>query len=257
MNLCDETGIAIQLSIEAGKVLTQFKSTALNTLEKESARDIVSEIDIAAERIILNGLRSKFLDVSFISEEFGENLTDKENFWIIDPLDGTANYVAGLPIYGVSIAYVRRNQIFSAAIYLPETNDLFFAEKDKGAYRNNRKLQRVHKSLATALVSVTFPGKFEDKDNQDRAYQNYRRINTDSRGALRLGSSVYSLGMCALNHIDAVVGFNAKIWDIAAGILINTEAGAVSSLGNVDPDLLQHDYIIAPNELFLTLQEYL
>jgi myo-inositol-1(or 4)-monophosphatase len=257
VNFSKHTATAIQAALAAGQMLLQYKDAKLAVEEKESARDIVTEVDVAAENIILEKLKKEFGDISFISEERGQCQTDNENFWIIDPLDGTTNYVSGLPIYGISIAAVKNAKLHAAAIYLPETKDLYFAERNVGSFKNNRKLKCKNNTLSSSLLSVTFPGKFSDKLSEMSAYKCFSELNSSTRGALRLGSSVYSLANCSDGTVDGVVGFKAKIWDIAAGILINTEAGFATTVSDSDLLKMQLDYLVAPKDLHDQLKDCL
>ena len=249
MTFTKYTSAAIRSTVAAGEMIKHFKKTKLLVSEKESPRDLVSEVDLLAEKIIIDNLSKEFGNISYLSEEAGDHLTDIDNYWIIDPLDGTTNFINNLPIYGVSIAFVKQGVLHSAAIYLPETLDLYFAEKNLGAYMNNKRLKIAPKSLKSSLISVTFPGAFSNTFSSGVAYDSFADINASSRGALRLGSSVYSLAMLASGNLHGVIGFEAKIWDIAAGLLINTEAGAKASV--TDNTLLEqpHTYSVASGVL--------
>ncbi len=250
---------AINASLAAGKILHKYRDEKLNvSLKSSSNRDVVTEVDFASEKLILAEIEKEFSGFSFISEEIGDQRSDLDTFWIIDPLDGTANYSSGMPIYGISIAYVENLKLTSAAIYLPETNDLYFSEVNKGAYLNNKCLvQKKSTKLDQALVSMTFPSMFNANSHKKNAYEVFTKLNSETKGALRLGSSVYSLALCSSEQIDAVVGFKAKLWDIAAGILINKEAGAITSFNENNLSNIDHDYIIANSYLYPFIKDLL
>ena len=173
MKLSPQTINAINAGLKAGKLLYQYRNENLNIkLKGDSFRDVVTEIDIASEHIILEELGRSSESFAYISEEEGDKRNNSSSFWIIDPLDGTANYSSGLPIYGVSIAYVENFKLKSSVIYLPETNDLYFAEIDKGAFKNNKKLQaNLSSQIEESLLSITFPSMFKDQDEKKFAYR--------------------------------------------------------------------------------------
>lgn len=247
--LADITLQAIQASLDAGKVLLAYKDQKLRTsLKSSSNRDIVTDVDIACENVILDKLSLlKSTPLRYISEEAGDNRGDSSSFWIIDPLDGTTNYSSGLPVYGVSIAYVRDAELYSAAIYLPSTNELLFAQKGYGAFKNQVKLKlHRNKTVENSLISLTLPLSFPELIQEQKAYERFRLLNTTSKGVLRLGSSVYSLAQCAQQHIDICVGFRAKVWDVAAGLLIADESGLANSLLPQDILGTELDYFVSP-----------
>ena len=259
MKLSPQTINAINAGLKAGKLLYKYRNENLNIkLKGSSFRDVVTEIDIASEHIILEELERSSRSFAYISEEEGDKRNDSSSFWIIDPLDGTANYTSGLPLYGVSIAYVENYKLKSSVIYLPETNDLYFAEIDKGSFKNNKKLQaNISNKIEDSLLCITFPSMFKDKDEKEYAYKKYSELNFESKGVLRLGSSVYCLALLAENKLNAIVGFKAKIWDIAAGILICKEAGLKTNFLETSLKDENHDYIISDEKLLKFLNKSL
>ena len=256
--LADITLQAIQASLDAGKVLLAYKDQKLRTsLKSSSNRDIVTDVDIACENVILGRLNLlSSTPLRYISEEAGDNRGQSSSFWIIDPLDGTANYSSGLPVYGVSIAYVRDAELFSAAIYLPSTNELLFAQRGYGAFKNQVRL-KAHRNntVDNSLISLTLPLNFPHPIHEQQAYERFKALNNKSKGVLRLGSSVYSLAQCAQQHIDICVGFRAKVWDVAAGLLIADESGLASSLLPQEIMATDLDYYVAPHQSVDFLRE--
>ncbi|MBO8223288.1 hypothetical protein CUB78_06680 [Prochlorococcus marinus str. XMU1401] len=252
MKLSPQTINAINAGLKAGKLLYQYRNENLNIkLKGNSFRDVVTEIDIASENIILDELGKNSDSFTYISEEKGDQRKNTSSFWIIDPLDGTANYSSGLPIYGVSIAYVENFKLKSSVIYLPETNDLYFAEINKGAFKNNKKLNaNIATQIEDSLIGITFPSMFNENTKKESAYKIYSELNFESKGVLRLGSSVYCLALLAENKLNSIVGFKAKIWDIAAGILICKEAGLKTDFLEASLKNENHDYIIANAKLY-------
>ncbi len=258
MKLSPQTINAINAGLKAGKLLYQYRNENLNIkLKGNSFRDVVTEIDIASENIILEELEKSSKLFAYISEEKGDKRNNSNSFWVIDPLDGTANYSSGLPLYGVSIAYVENYKLKSSVIYLPETNDLYFAEIDKGAFKNNKRLQtNISTEIEDSLLCITFPSIFKDQYEKESAYRTYSELNFESKGVLRLGSSVYCLALLAENKLNALIGFKAKIWDIAAGILICKEAGLKTNFIETSLKYENHDYIIADEKLLKCLCKF-
>lgn len=220
------TSTCIRACLEAGRIIREYRDVNLRVSKKESLRDLVTEIDLAAEQVIFNIIGSEFENFSYLSEERGQSeVFDAQSYWIIDPLDGTTNFVHGLPLYGVSIAYCKDGLVESGAIFLPESSDLFYAQRGLGAFKNHIKLNML-KCIPKeeSLIAVTLPGTFWDFDNGTLAHQRIHELNQHTRGVLRLGSSVYVLAKCAEGKINSIQGWEAKPWDIAAGLLINHEA---------------------------------
>ena len=259
MKLLPQTINSIKAAIKAGKLLFKYRNESLLIkIKGDSCRDVVTEVDYASEQIILKEIEREFPNFAYISEEKGDKRNGAKNFWIIDPLDGTANYTSGLPIYGVSIAYVENYSLISGVIYIPETNDLYFAELNKGAYLNNKKLIYTKQNkISNSLISITFPSNFKDKLEEEKSYSTFHELNKISKGALRLGSSVYALALLSVEKLNAIVGFKAKIWDIAAGVLITRESGLETSFKDKNLLEIEHDYIICNKDSFNSLNKYL
>ena len=184
----DYTEVCIKSVIAAGELIEKYKDTKLSVTAKESHRDIVTQLDFAAEKLIIDEINNAFVDQNFIAEETGiQNNNQTPNYWIIDPLDGTTNLVHGLPMYGVSVAYCEDGKIMSGAIYLPFSKDLYFAEYSKGAYKNYSRLKNNSVDTDQGLSIVTLPGRFSSKQRSIHVHDEIREINDTSRGILRLG----------------------------------------------------------------------
>lgn len=241
----DYTKICIKSVLSAGELIEKYKDTKLSVTAKESHRDIVTQLDLAAEKVIIDEINNFFTEQNFIAEETGiQNNNKTSNYWIIDPLDGTTNLVHGLPMYGVSVAYCEDGKITSGAIYLPFSKDLYFAEYAKGAYKNYSRLKNSSVDTDQGLAIVTLPGKFSSIQRSIHVHEEIREINDTSRGILRLGSSVYALALAAEGKVDNIYGYEAQPWDVSAGLLLNFEAGNDVSIDITQFTCAKTDYQI-------------
>lgn len=241
----DYTKVCIRSVIAAGELIEKYKDTKLRVTSKESHRDIVTQLDLAAEKLIIDEINNVFSNQNFIAEESGIQKNNKTSrYWIIDPLDGTTNLVHGLPMYGVSVAYCENGKIVSGAIYLPSSKDLYFAEFSKGAFKNYSRLKSGQENLEQGLAIITLPGKISSMQKSISVHEEIREINEKSRGILRLGSSVYALALAAEGKIGSIYGYEAQPWDVSAGLLLNFEAGNNVSIDVTQFECVKSDYQI-------------
>ena len=245
-----EFKLAIKAAVAAGKLVQELRETSYTKSFKESHRDVVTEVDLIAEKIIINTL-SDLKSFSYLSEETNELVGDKDDFWAIDPIDGTANFVNGSPNFCVSIGKVTNMIMDLGVIYAPNSQDLYYSHKEHGSFKNQKKLQISNKDLSDALIAVSLPG----QRNHIRAkhiFEILNEINYSSSGIL--GSAALHLAQHAEGVFGACIGFDAKIWDIAAGIAICQNAGSTVRLIPND-DLYSFDYICGPLALVSSLEE--
>ena len=182
--------------------------------------DFVSNADLKAEKIIIEELKKARPYYSIISEEDGSEINkDKNNTWIIDPIDGTTNFLHGVPHFAISIALKSGDEIVSGLIYDPIKDEMFYAEKDNGAFFNN---QRIRVSMKRDLNSCLFAtgGAFIDK------------IDLPIRNIRKSGSAALDIAYVAAGRYDGYFENDLSIWDIAAGIIILKEAGGM--IGEID-----------------------
>ena len=201
---------------EAGKVLKgYFRRRDLSIEDKGSAYDIVTEADKASERVILDFLCHHFPHHAILSEESGDDHRDATYQWVIDPLDGTVNYSAGLATYCISIGLKENGATCMGYVYAPTLDEEFWAIRGKGAY--GPELQR-------AVVSTGFP--YDKATNPDNNLDRVASVMPRIRGLRRLGSAAMDLCYVAAGWLDGYWELNLKEWDACAGELIAQEAGA-------------------------------
>lgn len=195
------------------------------TVQNKQHNDFVTEIDRAAEAAIIGVLLDAYPTHAILAEESGRQ-GDSEYQWIIDPLDGTTNFLHGFPQYSISIALVHKGQLDQAVIYDPNRNDLFVASRGKGAYLNDRRL-RVSKrlKLAEALIGTGFP--YRDFSHLDTYMAMLRDMLQKTSGVRRPGSAALDLAYVAAGHLDGFWEIGLSKWDIAAGCLLIKEAGGL------------------------------
>lgn len=210
---------------EAGKIFHSSKTTIIG--EKEGNANWTTEADLAVESFIINQIKTKFPKHLIISEEsqIPQVTSNDKNIWIIDPLDGTTNAARKIPFFGISIAYFGKGEIQAGAIYDLNTGKLYWAEKDKGAFVDNRKLIIKNHSLKNALVVVGIPYKYENF-----AVNHKFMLPVFKKGAKLAcyGSSVIESMFVAEGKIELYFEAGIKPWDIAAAKLIIEEAGGVA-----------------------------
>ena len=217
---------AIECARLAGKVqLEHFRTGGLGATAKLNDSDIVTIADREAEAVIIDYVRRRYPDHSILSEEMGAEAHGGEYEWVIDPVDGTTNYNAGLPVHCVSIGIRHRGLPVVGVVLAPYLNELFHAVRGEGAYLNGKRIvvsgnTNIHK----AVVSTGFP---VDKDvNPDNNLANVERVLPLVRGLRRLGSAAVDICYVAAGFLDAYWELNLHEWDVAAALLIAEEAGA-------------------------------
>ena len=220
-------------------------------VEKKAHNDFVTEVDKNAEAAIIDILKNAYPDHAILAEESGasDNLHDEnENVWIIDPIDGTTNFIHGFPQYCVSIALQHRGQITQAVIYDPTRNDLFTASKGAGAYLNEKRI-RVSKRtrIADGLIGTGFPFRETEGPVMDEYMKMFRVMTQNCAGLRRPGSAALDLAYVAAGRLDGFFDKGLKPWDIAAGTLLITESGGI--VGNFvgDSDYLYKGDVLAGN----------
>jgi myo-inositol-1(or 4)-monophosphatase len=219
----------IRASEKASKILIRdFGEIEKLQVSKKGPADFVTNADLKAEKIILEELKKARPNYSIISEESGvEKNKDKNNTWIVDPIDGTVNFLHGVPHFAISIALKSKDEIVSGLIFDPIKNEMFFAEKDNGAFFNNQRIRVSKKNQINDCLFVT-GGKTENQPDLP-----YRKT----------GSAALDMAYVAAGRYDGYFQYDLNLWDIAAGIIIVKEAGGV--LNEIDLSKIKNIKIIA------------
>jgi myo-inositol-1(or 4)-monophosphatase len=212
--------LAIAAAKEAGKIL-MGNFGKIERVDTKDVRDLVSNVDIAAESKIIELIKAQYPDHGILCEESEEKTTDSEYKWIVDPLDGTHNYIYGIRIFGVSIALEYEGEIVLGVINLPYSGEIYLAEKGKGAYLNGKQIQVSTRAIESALVI------YDSTLHTDKAIKTgVLDALVDRTFGLRIsGSAVRNLTHIANGSADLVVEYSDKPWDFAAGGLMVEEAG--------------------------------
>jgi myo-inositol-1(or 4)-monophosphatase len=220
--------IGVRAARAAGKILVKNFGVEVDlNVQTKSQNDFVTELDKAAETAIIQTIKRAFPDHSFMAEESGEIIgKDEEHTWIIDPLDGTTNYLRGVPHFAISIAYSYKGSVQAAVIYDPLREELFTASKGGGAQLNGKRLRvKAQRDLNGALLATGFP--FKRKDLTTEYINIFTALFEHVGDMRRAGAAALDLAYVAAGRVDGFWEFSLQPWDIAAGQLIVREAGGI------------------------------
>jgi myo-inositol-1(or 4)-monophosphatase len=218
--------IAIKAARRAGQIINRA-SLDLDLVKVSSKRhnDFVTEIDKAAEAAIIGVIRDAYPEHAILAEESGPS-GESEYRWIIDPLDGTTNFIHGFPQYAVSIALAHKGVLTQAVIYDPTRNELFTASRGRGAFLNDRRLRVGNRvRLEEALIGTGFP--YRVFEHMDAYLGMFRELMQKTAGIRRPGSASLDLAYVAAGRFDGFWEIGLAPWDLAAGALLITEAGGL------------------------------
>ncbi|MBI1393183.1 MAG: inositol monophosphatase [Alphaproteobacteria bacterium] len=221
-------------------------------VSKKGASDFVTAADLRAEQTIFEELSKARPKYGFVMEERGEiDGVDNSNRWIVDPLDGTTNYLHALPQFAISICLERDRKPYAGVIYNPASDELFWAEKGEGAWLNDRRLRvSARRDIAETLFATGLP--FRGRSGRPRAMKETERVLAATAGIRRFGSAALDLAYTAAGRFDAYWEWDLNPWDVGAGIVLVREAGGI--VGAVEEprgDPLHGPSILATNgELF-------
>ena len=250
--------IAVRAARRAGSIINRASLDNAG-LEVRSKRqnDFVTRVDHAAEEAVLDVVRKAYPDHAILAEESGATQGSAEYEWVIDPLDGTTNFIHGFPQYCVSIAIRHRGALAHGVVYDPNRNELFTASKGRGAFLNDRRI-RVSKCtrFSEALVGTGFP--FKELNRVEQYVKQFRSIITSTAGLRRAGAAALDLAYVACGRLDAFWELGLSPWDMAAGALLIQEAGGlVADLGGEDGYLKSGEIACATPKIFPSLLEAL
>ena len=230
----DILGVAIDAASEAGAFLLA-RQGSVRSVEAKADRSLVTDVDREAEQIIVERIESVFPGHDIVGEERAATDRGSEYRWIIDPLDGTHNYLRGIGSFGVSIGIRRGKEFFAGIVFLPQTDALYAAERGSGAFRNSERI-RVSRRSDLSACSVAFDS--DMRRDSDAKLPALGRLAATVFNVRVLGSSARVLTHVAEGALDAAVEFDDRIWDFAAGIVIVEEAGGrvTTFSGDAMPD---------------------
>ncbi|MCS6988860.1 MAG: inositol monophosphatase [Chloroherpetonaceae bacterium] len=239
---------AINAAKLAGKhARRNFGTLGAGQVRQKNPKDFVTAVDKACEELIVSFLRKKFPSDEIVAEEGTLEKGSSGRRWIIDPLDGTLNFIHNFPFFAVSVALVDENdEILCGAIYHPIAKELFSAERGGGAYFNNRRtrVSRNHKSHHL-LLATGFP--YRMYEHLDNYLALFKDMLLNTAGLRRPGSAALDLAYTACGRFDGFWEYNLNAWDIAAGALIVKEAGGMVTDFKGDGNFLKSGHIIASN----------
>ena len=238
--------IAVKAARRAGQIINRASNDIdlIKVVSKQQS-DFVTEVDRAAEAAIIETLREAYPSHGILAEESGASAgRDEEYQWIIDPLDGTTNFIHGFPQYAISIALAHRGQVTQAVVFDPNRNELFTATKGAGAFLNDRRI-RVGKraKLQEALIGTGFP--YRSFDHIDAYLAIFKELTQNCAGIRRPGAAALDLAWVACGRLDGFWEFGLSPWDMAAGTLLITEAGGLATDLAGEPDYLESGNVVA------------
>jgi len=242
---------AVKAARRAGAIINRASlDLDLLRIGKKAPNDFVTEVDRSAEAAIIDILSKAYPDHDFLAEEtgnagaHGQRSVPSDHVWIIDPLDGTTNFIHGFPQYAVSIALSYRGQITQAVIYDPVHNDLFIASKGKGAMLNERRIRVAQRErLDESLIGTGFP--FRDFESLDLYVAMFRDMTQKTAGLRRPGAAALDLAYVACGRLDGFFEIGLMPWDIAAASLLVTEAGGLMGTFKGESGYLFSENVIA------------
>lgn len=239
--------IAVDAARRGGEVLqTHLSRVKYYEIEKKSEFDFATRVDRAAERVIIDYILEKFPGHKILAEEGGSLGGEEPYQWIIDPLDGTTNYLHDVRAFAVSIAVMLNNEPIAGVIYDPMRPELFTAQKGKGAFLNGGRINVSSKErLQDCLLATGFP--FRIKDQIDPYLQSFKRFFEQTRGIRRFGSAALDLAYVAAGRFDGFWELDLKKWDIAAGVLLVLEAGGHVTGFRADENFWETGNILVSN----------
>jgi myo-inositol-1(or 4)-monophosphatase len=252
---------AVKAARKAGAIITRASYDLEKlTVRSKTENDFVSEVDHAAEEAIISVLRESYPKHAFLAEESGASVADPANaefLWVIDPLDGTTNFLHGFPQYCVSIALLHKGVLSQGVILDPNRNELFTAGKGAGAYLNDRRI-RVSKtvSIKQSLIGTGFP--YREINNFDEYLRMFSNVTRGTAGVRRPGAAALDLAYVAAGRYDGFFEAGLSKWDMAAGALMIREAGGLVGDFDGEEAYLESGRIVAANaKLFSPLLQLL
>ena len=218
---------AINSAKSSGDILMSYFNSN-HDIKKKSSIDLVTKADIKSEKNIIGAIKTTFPKHSIIAEE-SDLIDNNSNYkWVIDPLDGTTNFVHSLPIFAISIALQYKNETILGVVYNPAYNKCFWAIKNQGSYQNDTKISVSNTShLIDSLLVTGFP--YNQNKSFDKSFELFHEFYSKTQGIRRLGAASLDFCFVAMGRFEGFYEFNLKPWDVCAGDLICREAGGKTS----------------------------
>jgi len=228
--------IARKAALDAGKFIVQSgERLDPSQIESKGAHDYVTEVDRRAESHIIEIIKEAYPQHNFLAEESGSQTSenqsaDQDYCWIIDPLDGTTNFIHGIPQYAVSIAVTYKGKLEAALVYDPIKDEEFTAIRGKGAHLNGKRIRvSATKHMSDALIGTGFPFRPDQEKFMDNYFSQAKEIAKATAGIRRAGAASLDLAYVAAGRLDGFWEYGLQQWDIAAGVLLVQEAGGLIS----------------------------
>ena len=245
--------VAVRAARRAGRIINRA-SVDLEQVKvaRKQTNDFVTEVDHASEEAIIDTLLTAYPDHAILAEESGHRpgkgtttaMHEAEHVWVIDPLDGTTNFIHGFPQYAVSIALMQRGVVTQAVVYDPTRDELFTASKGRGAFLNERRIRVSRRTrIEESLIGTGFP--YRQLDHLDDYLQLFKMVTERSAAVRRPGAAALDLAYVACGRYDAFFEFGLAPWDVAAGSLLITEAGGLVGNFSGDADYLFSEQVLA------------
>lgn len=251
----------ITIAKEAGAFIREQRKTfSPDQIEIKGLNDLVSYVDKTAEQMIVSALEKLLPEAGFITEEKTASRAGERYNWIIDPLDGTTNFIHGLPVFSVSIALQEGNEIVLGVVYEINQDECFYAWKHSPAYLNGRQIKvSASDAINKSLLATGFP--YYDFTKQPAYISLFTELMKNCHGLRRLGSAAVDLAYTACGRFDGYYEYNLNAWDVAAGILIVRQAGGDVVNFKGGDEILNTRELLATNgkitgEMLETIQKY-
>jgi myo-inositol-1(or 4)-monophosphatase len=240
--------VMIAAARKAGKAISRdFGEVENLQVAKKGPSDFVTAADLKAEKIIFEELTKARPGYGFLGEERGlEEGSDKTNRWIVDPIDGTTNFVHAIPHFAISIALEREGRLVAGVVFNPITDDVYWAETGKGAFHNDKRMRVAgRKDLGECVLATGIP--FQGKPGHGQMFKELHQFTQRVAGIRRFGSAALDLAYVAAGRFDGFWEHDLKLWDIAAGVVLVREAGGKCA-EIYGGDFMETGSIIAGNE---------
>lgn len=262
------TAVAINIASMAGEWIKSRLGAHEHLNQKQSSRDLVTEVDKGAETLIRNLLRTHFPNHAVLGEEGVapgsaaavqalEEAIQEEYLWIVDPIDGTTNFIHGFPFYSISIALAYRGEVIVGVIYDPTLNEMFVAEKDKGAYVHGKRMAVSREdSLGESLVATGYPA--DTQTELPMALNSLQILAPQVRGIRSIGSAAMHLAYVAAGRLSGFWHIGLSSWDIAAGALLVQESGGkISDISGAPYSIHTRNVLASNGNIHHMLEEQL